>query len=383
MQKHIHIAFIDEQFINIISPLLDSAIESHELILFIEQSQQSQANAIKNVLTPRAIKVTEELMPSTRNTEVLVDFYHHTLDHLISSNPNNRYVFNASCGDRQHVLSLYEVIKAYQLDCFMVEPKTDQLHWLTPTERTNTQLADKLKITDFFPLIGCDITEISNAHIVEKKYRDLGAKWSVSQDDFSKALGQLNYLAASSEDNNLLSAPLSRQQLNCPQLQTLIDDLEDAELLTREGEQLCFSHEEARFFANGGWLEEYVYGLLLSLKKEVPELQDIAQGVAIKRKVGSGFVHNELDIVILANNKLHLIECKTKKFERGEGNQVIYKLDSLSDLLGGIQARAALVSYKGIRTSEKLRAKELEIALMCEEDLVNLKANLKNWLQNA
>ena len=31
---------------------------------------------------------------------------------------------------------------------------------------------------------------------------------------------------------------------------------------------LVFINEEARFFANGGWLEEYVYGLLLSLKKE-------------------------------------------------------------------------------------------------------------------
>lgn len=85
----------------------------------------------------------------------------------------------------------------------------------------------------------------------------------------------------------------------------------------------------------------------------------------------------------LANNKLHLIECKTKKFSKGEGNQVIYKLDSLSELFGGVQARGLLVSYQGIRTSERLRAKALEIGLFCEDDLSQLKDRLRNWLRGA
>ncbi|WP_277750360.1 Card1-like endonuclease domain-containing protein [Pseudoalteromonas phenolica] len=115
----------------------------------------------------------------------------------------------------------------------------------------------------------------------------------------------------------------------------------------------------------------------------MPHIQDIAQGVEITRKIGQGTVVNELDIVIMANNKLHLIECKTKKFDKGEGNQVIYKLDSLTDLLGGIQARAALISYKGIRTHEQLRAKELEIELFCENQLAQLRKQLKSWLEQA
>ena len=383
MQHHSHICFLDEHLINLVTPLLDTHIPSSEVIVFVEADAQDKQIAIQKVLGPRAIKAQLVCMPNTRKTEALVDFFHQEIDALVSRNPNTQYIFNASCGDRQHVLAMYEVVRAYEFECFMVEPDSDELHWLVPSERKNTQLADKLKITDFFTLVDSQVNDIANAGVVDIRFRTLGAKWAASQNNLSKALGNLNYLAATSDGNALTSAALNRAQLNCPNLQTLINDLEEADLVRRDNDKLIFSNEEARFFANGGWLEEYVYGLLLSLKKEVPHIQDIAQGVEVTRLIGKGTVTNELDIVILANNKLHLIECKTKKFERGEGNQVIYKLDSLSDLLGGIQARAALVSYKGIRTSEKLRAKELEIALMCEEELAQLREKLKAWLQDA
>ena len=383
MQNHTHICFLDNKLINLVTPLLDTHIPSNEVIVFVEQTELAKLDAIRAVLNPRGISLNFKVMPQTRNTEELVSYFHQEIDLLVTHNHKTLYAFNASCGDRQHVLAMYEVVRAYEFECFMVEPNSDELHWLVPSERKNTQLADKLKIRDFFALIDSQINNIANTGNVDIRYRKLGAKWAASQDDLGQALGNLNYLAASSDNAKLTSAVLNRSQLNCADLQTLIDDLEDAELVCRKNDRLIFINEEARFFANGGWLEEYVYGLLLSLKKEVPRIQDIAQGVEITRKIGQGTVVNELDIVIMANNKLHLIECKTKKFDKGEGNQVIYKLDSLTDLLGGIQARAALISYKGIRTYEQLRAKELEIELFSENELAQLREKLKTWLTQA
>jgi len=357
VQNHTHICFLDNKLINLVTPLLDTHIPSNEVIVFVEQTELAKLDAIRAVLNPRGISLNFKVMPQTRNTEELVSYFHQEIDSLVTHNHKTLYAFNASCGDRQHVLAMYEVVRAYEFECFMVEPNSDELHWLVPSERKNTQLADKLKIRDFFALIDSQINNIANTGNVDIRYRKLGAKWAASQDNLGQALGNLNYLAASSDNAHLTSAVLNRSQLNCADLQTLIDDLEDAELVCRKNDRLVFINEEARFFANGGWLEEYVYGLLLSLKKEVPHIQDIAQGVEITRKIGQGTVVNELDIVIMANNKLHLIECKTKKFDKGEGNQVIYKLDSLTDLLGGIQARAALISYKGIRTHEHFAQK--------------------------
>ncbi|MDP4488443.1 DUF1887 family CARF protein [Pseudoalteromonas piscicida] len=383
MTKHVHLSFIDTNFINTLTPVLDHNIDSDEILYLIESQQQQNLEDIKRVLGPRGVKVHHALILTSRDSDTLIDSFHQLIDTLISEQPDTQFVFNASCGDRQHLLAMYEVIRAYPIECFIIEPERDELHWLVPTERTNTILADKLKIRDFFNLIDGDITEIANEGVVDIRYRQLGAKWATSQTDFSHALAQLNYLAASSEDHALISKPLSRSQMNSPSLQTLIDDLEDANIATRQDDKLKFANEGARFFANGGWLEEYVYATLLSLKKELTILQDVAQGVAIKRRVGQGYVNNELDIVALANNKLHLIECKTKKFSKGEGNQVIYKLDSLSELFGGVQARGLLVSYQGIRTSERLRAKALEIGLICEDDLGQLKDRLRNWLRGA
>lgn len=383
MQSHTHISFLDKNPTNSVTPLLDPNIASDNILFFIELHQQEQFQTIAEMLKPRAIKASYEIMPNTRSSDELIQFFHRKIDSLMTQNPNAQYTLNASSGDHQHLLTLYEVIRAYPIHCFMVEPNLDQLHWLIPTEKANSLLADKLKIKDFIAISGAEVEDIANSGIVSKSYRDLGAKWAESSQDYSAALGHLNYLAATANSHTLISRPLNQQQLNDPALQTLIDDLEIAEIATRQGRTLLFTNEDCRFFTNGGWLEEYVYGTLLSLKKEIPILQDASQGVEIIRKTGVATVKNEIDIVALANNKLHIVECKTKKFIPGEGNQVIYKLDSLADLLGGTDARAILVSYKSIRPAEKLRAKDLNINIICEDDLADLRNHLKTWLQKA
>lgn len=377
-----HLTFLEHNPTLSVTPLLDPNINVNQAIFFIESHQQAQFDIVKRILGPRGIKAFAEVMPTTRNTEKLISYFHTVIDQTLSTQ-NHQLIFNASNGDHQHLLALYEVVRAYPIDCFIIEPDFDEIHWLTPAEKANSKLADKLKIKDFVALSGGIIKDIANTGIVEKAYRELGAKWAADHDDLSHALGQLNYLATTADGDSLTSQPLNRKQLNDINLQTLIDDLETANIAIRKDDTLQFSSTDARFFANGGWLEEYVYGTLLSLKKDIPTLQDIAQGVEIARQVGKGNVNNELDVLALANNKLHLIECKTKKFQPGEGNNVVYKLDSLAELLGGMDARALLVSYKGIRPSEKLRAKELDITVICEQHLANLRHHLKQWLLNA
>ena len=383
MSSVTHICFLDKNPTLSITPVLDPNIQVNQVIFFIEKHQEEQFSVIEHMLKPRAIKTDKLIMPTSRKTEELVTYFHQSIDHLVAQKSDSQLVFNASSGDHQHLLALYEVIRAYPIECFMVEPDLDELHWLVPFDRSNLKLADKLKIKDFVAISGAEIEDIANHGIVEKAYRDLGAKWAADHADLGHALSQLNYLAAKTNEHTLKSEALNRSQQNDIALQTLIDDLEEAKIATRNGDILEFTSEDARFFANGGWLEEYVYGTLLTLKKDIPTLQDAAQGVEIVRNVTSGKVRNELDVVALANNKLHLIECKTKKFQPGEGNNVVYKLDSLAELLGGMDARALLVSYKGIRPSEKLRARELDIEVICEEDLADLRYKLKTWLLKA
>ena len=48
-----------------------------------------------------------------------------------------------------------------------------------------------------------------------------------------------------------------------------------------QGNALIFKNEEARFFANGGWLESHVFEVLQSLRGQFEGLSDVAMGVRV------------------------------------------------------------------------------------------------------
>ena len=68
---------------------------------------------------------------------------------------------------------------------------------------------------------------------------------------------------------------------------------------------------------------------------------------------------------------------------RDDGDDTLYKLESLRDLLGGLQARAMLVSFRPLRHNDIIRAKDLGLALIGPDELKNLKAQLKLWFEDA
>lgn len=102
----------------------------------------------------------------------------------------------------------------------------------------------------------------------------------------------------------------------------------------------------------------------------------------MKRYVNGKEVRNEIDVATIVNNKLHLIECKTKNMQ-SNGDDTLYKLESLKDLLGGFQARAMLISFRPLRYVDITRAKDLGLTLIGPDQLNQLPLHLKNWFNDA
>ena len=143
---------------------------------------------------------------------------------------------------------------------------------------------------------------------------------------------------------------------------------------------LRFSSESSRSYANGGWLESYVNSLLNKLKSD-GVLQDSAR---LNLKIRSAKnTHNELDVAFMANNHLHIIECKTKRMSGAAVNAAVtdalYKLDSISEL-GGLGTKSMLVSYRELGGADKQRANDLRIRVVAGVEIQNLKSHLNHWL---
>jgi hypothetical protein len=90
-----------------------------------------------------------------------------------------------------------------------------------------------------------------------------------------------------------------------------------------------------------------------------------------------------MDVTFLKDNRLYIIECKTKRYsanDQGAGADTLYKLDTLKDLLGGLQAKAMLISFTELGDYDKQRAGDLNISLCCHKQLPKLSEHLLKWI---
>ncbi|WP_206484064.1 DUF1887 family CARF protein [Thalassotalea sp. G2M2-11] len=376
--KVTHLCLIGDDPTANLTPIIDKNIPSDRVIIAHEEHQHEQVKQLKKVIQTRGYKVDKWLLPTTFNTEE-IKFNFMQLFEQEASHPSDTWL-NASNGSRYQILAAYEVAKAYEAKIYIVEPKYDALCWLSSKNKEMTPVADKIKLHEFLTVYGCSLTSQQNNKGIPVNLRAIGENWLKQADKLQTGLAKLNYLAQFTNSDTFISEEQDNAMLNDESLQWLLNDLETMELIEVKGKSVNFQNEKTRFFANGGWLEEITYSYIRNLSSEIAELQDDGHSVEIERSINGKTIKNELDVVALVNNKLHVIECKTKRLKNGDGANMLYKIDSLAERLGGIKCNAALITFYSLNKSEVARARELNIEIFNISQISNLKGNLKNWL---
>ncbi|EGU61224.1 hypothetical protein VINI7043_08090 [Vibrio nigripulchritudo ATCC 27043] len=335
-----------------------------------------------SVLQLRGITSEFYEIPSVVNTSKIKESIQILAEDLKTRNVDVK--LNASCGLRHRLLSVYEVFRTYHWPIFVVEPFSDKLCWLYPDGREDAQVEDHIKIEDYLTIFGArsEFTEQELPEQLDQKLYQLGERWAGNALELGPGLATLNYLATTCRKEQKLDVALTEKQQSYKELDMLISDLVETELATYEKGILTFANEDARRFSNGEWLENLVHSTVKQIQDELPTIQDRSLNVQVYRQLGEKEVRNELDVATVVNNKLHIIECKTKGM-RDDGDDTLYKLESLRDLLGGLQARAMLVSFRPLRHNDITRAEDLGLALIGPEELKDLKANLTAWFKDA
>ncbi len=129
-------------------------------------------------------------------------------------------------------------------------------------------------------------------------------------------------------------------------------------------EELC--KDELRYIT-GGWFEEFVY------QKVKAENNLPSENIALNVHIEKGHDKNELDVVYVQNNRLHVIECKSF-LEGTEGNWVLndalYKLQAIMKSKFGLNALPYLYTQSIIEKETALnRAKEFGIEIVDGKNL--------------
>lgn len=378
----VHIGIIDQDPVQLVTALLHRSFQAKKMIFIGVAEQQEQYQQLQRVVTSKGIETDFFIIPTDINISAIKAAIQTLADELHQQ--HQQVYFNASCGLRHHLLAAYEVFRGYQWPVYVIEDFNDELCWLTPEHKPAEQIEDHIGIRDYLTLFGaeCDLEPNDIYQNLQHCVLELGSQWANNARELDPGLATLNYLATACRKAQCLSVELSDKQQGYRELGMLIDDLINAQLASYQQGVLTFASEEARRFANGEWLECYVYHLVQDIQQQLNTIQDHTIGQQVHRKVGGQDIRNELDVAAVVNNKMHIIECKTKSMAT-DGDDTLYKLESIRDLLGGLQARAMLVSFRPLKQHDITRATELGLALVGPDQLPELKAHLYRWFLEA
>lgn len=383
-----HLCLVSAQATPNLLPLLDEAWRPRRVVLACSAPMKHAAQALRAVIQTKGGGIVVDMLdlPNAYDYAALSDaFLNYLAEHV-----DENIALNVTGGTKLMAVAAQEVFRSAGKPVFYVNVESDEV--LVIGEKSRSQpLRAKLKVHELLKAHGYSVTTQAQPQI-SRELRDLTARLIDHVASAGQALGVLNALARSARDNQL-RADLSPGQQSTRALDDIVGLFADAGLLRQQGNALIFKNEEARFFANGGWLESHVYEVLQSLRPQHLGLTDVAMGVRVSFADAPGKPQNndknEIDVAFLYRNTLHLIECKTANLAQpssggdDKATEAIYKMESLLKL-GGLRTRGMVVDYRGqLSQSEanQKRAAEAHIAIVSGNQLKDLKGAISRlWL---
>lgn len=375
MRHAVHVCLVSHQPTPNLTPVLDPRTRPEEVVLLTSEPMRERADWLENVLRPRGVRVARAPLDGAFDIERIRE----QVFDLVAAREGEDLALNATGGTKPMSIAAFEVFRGLGLPVFYVHPDHDRLVWLyhpAGDRPSAVDLDDRVKLPAFLAAHGVEMQSTSAGDGVPAPLRDLTRELVARPDRYGRALGFLNHLAASAR-GSLRSEPFRGGR---GVFGELLELFEAAGCLRRESGRLRFPDETRRFYVNGGWLEAHVYSTIFGLRAELPEIHDLQASLEVTY---GGEVRNEVDVAFLADNRLYVVECKTKRFSKSDGfaDEALYKLGTLDEQLGGLGARSLLVSYQPIRRSDYTRARQYGIRTCVGAELSRLDECLREMVR--
>ena len=232
-------------------------------MLLVTDQMKEKVNWLQNVIQPTGIKVRQEPFSATGDFDAMQQ----QLEELLKQYPDkNSIALNVTGGTKWMAITAQEVFRFADRPVFYVDIESDQILFLGQNQ-TPQKINAKIRLENYIKAYGYQITEErSNTKGLTQNERELCQQLVANVGEWGGAIGQLNRLAYEAEESKSLSVPLSILANKDFHLDKLLRECKNSGLLINDGKLITFTNEASRFFANGGWLEDYINALLNQLK---------------------------------------------------------------------------------------------------------------------
>lgn len=369
----IHVCLVSAQAAPNLLPTLDPSLKPDAVVLLVSRKMQGAAESLAGVLKELGVKIDTVPIPNEHDYSIIEQ----TLLDVAAAHDQHEIMLNLTGGTKLMALVAQSVANEAGWRSFYVDVDTDTIAWLD-RESPSQRLGEQLRLRHYLRSYGFELPESPTRPQISRAQRDLTQTLISQIGSLEIPITQLNWLAQQAEEQRRLVSAMNQQQQDSRGLEALLRHFADAGVLRVERDNIVFADAAARDFAKGGWLEHHVFDCVASATGPL-KIRD----KAINLTVSNRGVVNELDIALMARNRLFVIECKTARMDRPEApkaNDTLFKLAEVCRRVGGLGARGMLASYRPLREPEKKLAQALNIELVCGRDLNDFDARLPGWI---
>ena len=378
MQKYdIHVCLVSAQAAPNLLPILDSEFKPQRAVFVVSTKNEikEKANSLKlafnqNFVAVDILELSNEFDFQSMETELF---------DLLSKYENENIALNVTGGTKLMAIAAQNVFSGVK-PIFYINTDKEEIIFISkengkyiPVQKLNT----KTLINNYLSSYGVSVLKNKDNF----NFHKLGLfteRFAIRQGSYKDIISKLNSLALNA-DNSKLEANFAGYSND---LKLILEDLADEDLVRLNGDVVDFKNESTRSFLNGNWLEYFTYKQVNSIADVIDAdwNVEVVNSKYEKNKIG---VNNELDVIFMAKNKCHIIECKTINFEIPENmdklQSYLDKLKSLKDY-GGSLTKVCLVSFYPIPQAAKRRAEKDNIEIIDDYRIKNLKERIQNWI---
>jgi hypothetical protein len=366
----LHICLVSDQLSPNILPMLMPELRPEHAVLLCTGPRRGSGERLAGVVRGLGVRVEQRLCP-----DYDLDGVRTAVAEALRDGGGSAAV-NITGGTKIMSLGAFQAAREAGAQALYADTANDLLRVLDPVQRDIPLPPDLLDLDTALAAAGYARSGPSSDAAPPDWIEPLALELFRGVENFSKVYPALNRIASRAEGS--LSASVGRT-IHDPAFRELVRVFQDRGQLEVARDTAVFRSEEARRRVNGGWLEEFVQLVVQRLMDRGVVLHAEANLVAENAQG----VKNELDAAFLARNRLHIIECKTRRFAGREdrADAAAYKLETLRDVVGGTFGRAMLVSYLPLSRPDSRRCQAYRIRPAYGRGLADLEDRIIQWIR--
>ena len=336
-------------------PLLSEELRPDSVTLAVSPQMSAKAEALRQEIISLGIGVHDNLPVASPSDIPAIQA---AIIGWIDAHADEDIALNLTGGTKPMSIAAQEAFRMAGKPAFYVDIRTDRASFLE-NARAPVSLTHQPTLGQFFRINGTRMTSYETGiFLPNDKWATLAETFASDIRRWQKALGYLQRLASEAERDGRLECGRPAEADTIEEWDNLLDELYGNELTRTPDRSLSFRSSDARAFCQGVWFEHLVFS---RLRNRPFGNNRLWRNVLI---TGAGGESNELDIVALYGNTLHIVECKARNMtQEGVVDAAVYKLAELTRS-SGLRAKGILASARHVRDADKRRAKAYGIDIL-------------------